>query len=311
MNISSNAQLAENNKLRRMATFASIGVASVLILAKLVAYAMTDSISVLTSLFDSSFDLVASLVTAYGVASAMRPPDKNHRFGHGKAEPLAALAQSIFVLGSSIVLAYEAVVRFYHPKEIANEAVGYAVMSFSIAMTLALVVFQHRVVRKTGSAAIGADRLHYVSDLSVNLAVMVAFALQKYTGLTWFDPLFAFGISLALLYSAVKILRQALFSLMDAEIPEEQRKKIIGIVMSQDGVQGVHDLRTRSDSDRIFIEAHVEMDGELTLHKAHIITERICGSIAAEIPNADVLIHQDPVGIEEFRLDAQIEKNEA
>jgi ferrous-iron efflux pump FieF len=300
-----------DDRLRRLATYASIGVASVLIIAKLIAFLTTGSVAVLSSLFDSVFDLVASVITAYGVARALRPPDYEHRYGHGKAEPLAALAQSIFIIGSSVLLVYEAAVRLFHPQAIVHEGVGYIVMGLAVVLTLVLVSFQHHVVHKTNSMAVGADRLHYIGDLAVNLAVVAAFLLHQVTGFNWFDPIFAFGIAAGLLASAVHILKQALFALMDAELPDSQRLLIHSIVMRQAGVLGVHDMRTRSDGDRIFIELHVEMDGHMTLRAAHDLAEKIVAALRAEIRNADVTIHQDPAGLIEERLDVQIEKQMA
>ena len=299
--------LSNDDKLRRRATFASLTVASTLIAAKFVAYLMTDSVAVLTSLCDSTFDLVASIITACGVASAMKPPDPRHRYGHGKVESLAALAQSIFVIGSSCVLGYEAIDRFYHPRPVSNEMAAYIVMSGSILLTLVLVSYQRHVIRKTKSMAISADWLHYVGDLATNGAVIVAFLLQSLTGFLWIDPLFAAGIALALLYSAQQIVRHAMVVLIDAELPEEQRNRIQAIVLAQEGVQGLHDMRTRSDGDTIFVELHVEMDGTMPLHRAHDVIEKIYAAIAVEFPNADVLAHQDPVGLAEERLDTMIE----
>ena len=295
-----------NDRLRRLATYASIGVASILVAAKLAAWVMTDSVAMLSSLFDSGFDLIASLITAFGVASALRPPDHNHRYGHGKAEPLAALAQSGIIIGSAVLLGIEAIGRFYHPHDIQNESVGYAVMALSIIMTFALVSFQHHVVHETGSHAIGADRLHYVGDLAINLAVVAAFVLRRLTGMEWFDPAFAIAIAAGLLVTAFHIVRQALGALMDAELPDDQRTRIRDIVMRQPGVMGVHDMRTRSDSDRIFIELHVEMDLQTTLLVAHELAERITDAVCAEVPNADIVIHQDPAGVEEERRDVRI-----
>jgi ferrous-iron efflux pump FieF len=300
-----------NARLRRFATYASISVAIVLTVAKLAAFFMTDSVAMLSSLLDSTIDLLASMVTAYGVASALRPPDHDHRFGHGKAEPLAALAQSAFITGSSVLLGYEALSRIYHPHEIQNETIGYIVMVGAIALTLGLIAFQHFVVHRTSSIAIHADRLHYLGDLLVNIAVIVAFSLHQWTGLIWLDPLFAILIACGLTVSAIRIARQALNVLMDKELPDEQREHIKTIVMSHAAVRGVHDMRTRSDSDRIFMELHVEMDPEISLKAAHEIAENITKSISEAIPNADVMIHQDPAGYEENRLDRRIAKLEA
>ena len=300
-----------NDRLRRMATFASIAVASTLVVAKFAAYLMTDSVSMLSSLLDSTFDLVASAVTAYGVHSALRPPDRNHRYGHGKAEPLAVLAQAVFIIGSSVLLAYEAAQRLYRPHDIQNETAGYIVMALAIILTSFLIWFQHHVVHKTGSVAVHADRLHYIGDLAVNIAVVVAFALHQLTGLTWFDPLFGVAIATGLLVSAFHLLKNALFNLMDEELPDAQREKIRTIVLRQKGVLGVHDMRTRSDSDRVFIEIHVEMDGGMSLLQAHDLSESIASALIAEIPNADILVHQDPAGVEEDRLDTQIARRQA
>ena len=296
-----------NDRLRRLATYASLTVAGLLIIAKLAAYLMTDSVAMLTSLFDSTFDFVASMVTAYGVASALRPPDREHRYGHGKAEPLAVLAQAVFIIGSSVVLGYEAASRLYHPHEIQNDLIGYSVMGIAIVLTIALIAFQHHVVHQTHSTAIGADKLHYIGDLAVNLTVVAAFVLHRVSGQNWFDPLFAVGIASGLLVSAFHILKQSLVALMDAELPTRQRARLREIVLSQPGVHGVHDMRTRSDSDKIFIELHVEMDGRINLFEAHNLGEKIITAIMAEIPNADITIHQDPAGITEDRLDVRIE----
>jgi ferrous-iron efflux pump FieF len=298
-----------NDKLRQMATYASVSVAVVLIAAKLAAYFMTDSVSMLSSLLDSTIDLIASLVTVYGVANALRPPDREHRFGHGKAEPLAALAQAAFIVGSSVLLAYEALSRFYNPHDIRNETTGYGVMGLAIALTLVLILFQRFVVRRTGSMAINADRFHYVGDLAVNFAVVAAFGIHEFTGWNWLDPSFALAIAAGLIVGAWHIAAHALTVLMDHELPEEARTKIRALVTALPYVKGLHDMRTRSDSDRAFIELHVEMDASMTLRQAHEVAENIEAAVQKSFPNADVLIHQDPAGIKEPRLDEQIEAN--
>ncbi|MDX2028395.1 MAG: cation diffusion facilitator family transporter [Alphaproteobacteria bacterium] len=298
-----------NERLRRRATYASVGVALTLIAAKLTAYIITDSVAMLSSLLDSTVDLLASLVTVYGVASALRPPDREHRFGHGKAEPLAALAQAAFIVGSSVLLLYEALSRFYHPHDLQHEVFGYGVMGLAIALTLGLVQFQKYAVRQTGSIAIKADSMHYTGDLAINLAVIIAFALQQYTGLTWFDPVFAIGIAIALMLTAFHIARHALDVLMDRELPESDRAKIQAAVEAVPHVHGMHDMRTRSDSDRVFVEMHVELDPQMTLREAHHVSDNIINAVRSLFPAADVLVHQDPLGLEEERLDTRIEAN--
>jgi ferrous-iron efflux pump FieF len=300
-------QSENNQKLRRLATYASITVASVLIVAKLGAYLVTDSVAMLSSLLDSTIDLLASLVTAWGVASALRPPDHDHRFGHAKAEPLAALAQAAFIIGSSVLLAYEAISRLYTPHIIERETLGYITMGVAIVVTLILVQFQGFVSRRTGSMAISADKIHYMGDVAVNIAVVVVFALHQITGADWLDPVFAIGISALLSISAIRIAGQALHVLMDRELPDADRDAILAIVKAQPSVLGVHDLRTRTDSERLFIEFHLEHDENMTLKDAARISAKIVAAIVAKFPNADVSIHQDPAGLVEERLDQQIE----
>jgi ferrous-iron efflux pump FieF len=299
-----------NDRLRRLATYASISVATILIGIKLMAWLMTDSVAMLSSLLDSTVDLLSSFVTAYGVASALRPPDHDHRFGHGKAEPLAALAQAAFIAGSSVLLGYEALSRFYHPHEIQNEQFGYVVMGVSIALTLLLVWFQHYVVHRTSSIAIHADRLHYIGDLAVNVAVVISFAMYQWTGIGWFDPIFALIVGVGLAVTAGRIAIQSLHILMDRELSDDDRAKIRKVVESQAGVVGLHDMRTRSDSDRAFMELHVEMDPEISLRDAHNVSDSIMVAVDKVFPGADIIIHQDPAGLEENRLDVQIEQRE-
>jgi len=293
--------------MRRSATYASMVVSITLIAAKLTAFFNTDSVAILSSLLDSTIDLLAAAVTTFGVASALRPPDHDHRYGHGKAEPLAALAQAAFITGSSVLLLYEALSRLYHPQAIKDEDFGYVVMIFAIVLSVSLVIYQHYVVRRAGSMAINADRLHYMGDVAVNAAVIVAFGLYQLTGIEWFDPLFAILIALALTFNAYRIATQALHVLMDRELPDSDREKIKTIVRAQSSVRGMHDLRTRTDGERIFIEFHLELDGNMPIKEAHEIDEAIMRDIHKAFPQADVLVHQDPAGIHEQRLDEQIE----
>lgn len=294
-------------RLRRLATGTSVLVAASLIVVKLIAYFKTDSMALLSSMLDSSVDLLASMVTAFAVESALRPPDKEHRYGHGKAEPLAALMQAAFITGSSILLAVEAVQRFSEPKQLENEIIGYAVSAFAIVLTIILLAIQSYVIRKTKSFAIAADRMHYIGDIAINIAVGATFALQQITKAAWIDPLFALLIAGSLLYSAGKIFRNALNVLMDRELPDEDREKILNAAKEIEGVEGIHDLRTRTDSGRIFIEVHVELPRDLPLYQAHARADAVSRVLEQLYPNADVLVHQDPKGEHEERLDTRID----
>jgi ferrous-iron efflux pump FieF len=291
----------EAARLMRWATYASVATALLLIAAKLVAYLLTDAVSVLSTLLDSLLDAAASLVNLLAVRHALTPADREHRFGHGKAEPLAALGQSTFIAGSALFLLVQAASRLLSPQPIANTAVGLAVMAFSIAATLLLVVYQRFVIQRTGSLAIRADSLHYVSDLTVNLSVIVALVLVEAFGWLRADPIFGAGIALYIVYTAWRIARGALDMLMDRELPDEDRQRIRGIALGNPRVRAVHDLRTRTSGPTTFIQMHLEMDGDLTLVDAHAIADTVEADILRAFPGAEVIIHEDPAGIAEPR----------
>ena len=289
----------EAGRLMKLATVASVAVATVLIGVKLAAWLMTDSISVLSSLVDSLLDALASLVSMFAVYQALRPADREHRFGHGKAEPLAGLGQTAFISVSGVLLLIEAISRLVSPRAVAHVDVGIGVMVFATVITGALVVFQYYVVRKTGSTAIGADALHYKSDVLVNLSVIVSLGLSAWLGWHVADPLFGIAIGLFLLYGAWKIARRSLDFLMDREFPDDDRARIRDIVMHHPMVKGMHDLRTRRAGLQPFIQLHLELDGDMRLLEAHEIADEVEARIKQAYPAAEVLIHQDPEGVEE------------
>jgi ferrous-iron efflux pump FieF len=285
-------------RLRRLATYASVTTATLLIAAKLGAWLLTDSVAMLSSLADSTVDLMASVVTLYGVAHATRPPDKSHRYGHGKAEALAAMAQAAFITGSAGVLVYEAISRFVTPAPIRHGLYGVAVIAFAIAATLALLAFQRLVVRRTGSVAIAADSVHYRGDLLVNAAVIAAIGLGAWTGSPYWDPALALLIAGYLAFAAWQVGREALDVLMDRELSGDERHLIERTVMGHDATRGIHDLRTRNAGDRIFIELHLQLDGGMTLEAAHDIAHEVEELVRAQFPAAEVIVHQEPEGAE-------------
>ncbi len=291
----------EAARLMKRATVASVSVAVMLIAVKVVTWLMTDSISVLSSLVDSVMDVMASLINLVAVRHALQPADREHRFGHGKAEPLAALGQAAFIAGSAAFLAIAAMGRLLSPRPIEYAAVGIAVMVFAIVVTVALVAFQRYVVRQTGSTAIGADALHYETDVLVNVSVIVSLLLTSSLGWHAADPLFGFAIALYLVRGAWKISHRALDLLMDREFDDEERANIRDLVLAQPRVKGMHDLRTRRAGIQPFIQLHLELDGEITLHEAHDIADEVEALIKQTYPGAEVIIHQDPEGIEEER----------
>lgn len=289
------------HRLKTMAAVASVGVALLLIAAKAVAYFATGSVSLLSTLVDSLLDLAASLINLIAIRHAVTPADREHRFGHGKAEPLAGLGQSAFVAGSAVFLLIEAGNRLLAPSPVNNEAVGIVVMLVSIAVTLALVLFQRWVIRRTKSVAIGADALHYKSDLLVNTGVIVSLLVTTRLGWPLADPLFAIAVALYILVSAWGIFSSSFNLLMDRELPEADRKRIRAIAKSHPSVIDIHDLRTRSSGTQQFIQFHLEVDGNLTLIVAHAIADSVMRAVELEYPDAEVLIHEDPHGVPERR----------
>jgi ferrous-iron efflux pump FieF len=291
----------ETMRLLRFATTASVVVAVILIAAKSMAWGATGSVSVLSTLIDSLMDVGASLITLIAVRTAVKPADTEHRFGHGKLEPLAGLGQAAFVAGSSLFLVIEAIDRVITPSAIARHDVGIAVMAFAIIATLALVAFQTYVVKRTKSLAISADSLHYKGDILIHGSVIVSLLISANFGTSVLDPLFGVGIALYLLWNAWQIVRRALHELMDRELGPEDRGKVIDIAMAHPEVRDIHDLRTRSAGPRSFIQFHLELDKNISLLHAHEISDDVEAKVRAAFPGSGVIIHQDPEGVIEHR----------
>jgi len=287
---------ADAARLMRLATYASLSVAVVLIIAKTLAWLVTDSVSLLATLIDSTLDALASLVTLFAVRHALTPADKEHRFGHGKAEALAGLAQSAFVAGSAGFLLLESGRRLLNPVPLPSWGPGIAVMLFSIAATLGLLLFQRYVIRQTDSTAIKADALHYRSDFMVNGSVILALWLAG-RGWDGFDALIAIGIGLYILYSAWVIVRQSLDDLMDRELPSEERDAIKQIATSHPDVIGMHDLRSRRSGMATFLQLHIEVDDDLPLVQAHKVSDEVEWKLQQAYPTAEIIIHVDPVSV--------------
>lgn len=287
---------AEHGRLLRLATYASVGTAAVLILVKLGAWLLTGSVSVMASLLDSVMDAAASLVNLFAVRYSLRPPDIDHRFGHGKAEALAGLGQSAFIAGSAVFLSLHAVERLLNPEPLTQVGVGIAVMGFAIVATLALLAVQRHVIRRTQSTAIRADALHYATDLAANTATLVALVLASW-GWPALDPLFALGIAAYILYSAYQIARDAVNLLMDREMDPQAREAILRAAAAVPGVLGVHGLRTRRSGPTPVIQLHLALADGLPLIEAHRVSLAVEAVLLDLMPGADVIIHQDPVSL--------------
>lgn len=287
-------------RLMRLATVASAGVAATLIAIKVVAYWMTGSTALFGSLLDSGLDLGASMVNLFAVRYALTEADEEHRFGHGKAESIGALAQAALIAGSAVFLAIESMAKTGDPAPVQASGIGIAVMLVSIALTLGLVLFQRSVVARSGSVAIGADLLHYAGDLAMNAGVILALVLSSVAGLHIADPLIGLGIALWLLKGAWTIVNAAFAQLMDREMPDEERSRIQQAALSVADVRAVHDLRTRQSGVSTFIQVHVELDGDMSLYRAHVVADAVEAEIEQICPGAEVFVHLDPAGAEDF-----------
>ena len=285
----------------RRATYASIAVAGVMVLVKLVAWLLTGSVSLLSSLLDSLLDAAASLVNLVAIHQALTPADREHRFGHGKAEPLASLGQSAFIAGSAVLLLIQGLQHLFTPAPVTNTGVGIAVMIFAVIVTFALVRYQQHIIKRTGSLVVSSDELHYRSDLILNGAVIVSLLISHVLSWRYVDPLFGIAIGLWIIYGAWQVAQRATVQLMDHELPDGERARIREIALAHPQVRAVHDLRTRAAGPDAFVQIHLEMDGNLTLREAHRVSDAVEAEILAAFPQAEVMIHQDPEGVEEPR----------
>ena len=282
--------------LTTRAALASISVALFLLALKAYAALQTGSVAMLGSLADTGLDLLASLVTLYGVRFAAQPADSEHRFGHGKAEALAALFQVVVIALSALAILYRAIERLVQGEVTAHAEYGIGVSVIAIAATLALLAYQRFVIARTGSVAIHADHVHYQSDVLLNIAVIAALALDQYAGIRWADPVFGIAIALFLFIGAWRASTQAIDQLMDREWPVEKRQRFLAVAARHPELAGIHDLRTRTSGTQDFVQFHVWMAPDMTVAEAHRVMDEVEDKLAHEFPATEILIHIDPEG---------------
>ncbi len=283
----------EHARLLRLATRASVVVACTLIVAKAIAWWLSGSVSMLAGLTDSALDGVTSMLNLLAVHYALRPADDDHRYGHGKAESLAGMAQALFIGASAVLIAFQAYERIQHPEPLGAPWISIGVIIFSLLLTVALLLLQHRVIKQTGSNAVRADSLHYRSDLLLNGSILVALMLAGF-GWHQLDAWFGLGIAAYILWSAIQIARESFSVLMDEELPTDVSQHMLELACSVPGVLGAHDLRTRISGNHWFVQLHLELPGELTLSVAHGISDQAADAIHKAYPRAEVLVHADP-----------------
>lgn len=283
----------EHARLLRLATRASVAVACTLIVAKAIAWWLSGSVSMLAGLTDSALDGITSMLNLLAVHYALRPADDDHRYGHGKAESLAGMAQALFIAGSAVLIAFQAYERLHDPQPLGAPWLSIGVIVFSLLLTAALLVLQHRVIKQTGSNAVRADSLHYRSDMLLNGSILIALILAGF-GFDQLDAWFGLGIAAYILWSAIQIARESFSVLMDEELPTDVSQHMLELACSVPGVLGAHDLRTRISGNHWFVQLHLELPGELTLSVAHGISDQAADAIHKAYPRAEVLVHADP-----------------
>jgi cation diffusion facilitator family transporter len=304
---SDQTDIERDSALRRLASWAALIVAILLVALKLGAWLATGSVAMLSSAIDAIVDTASSAVTFVGVRYAERPPDEDHRFGHGKGEAVAGFTQATVLAGAALVLAFQSAERLIFPESVEQIGFGINVILISLGAAIGLVLLQTWVVRQTGSTAIKADRAHYLTDIALNLAVLAALGVTRLTGWERADPTFALAISGYMIWNGYKISVDVMEQLLDRELPQADRERIVAVLLACEGVRGVHDLRTRYAGDRRFIEFHLEVDGETTVEKGHGIcdfAEKAVSRLFSSI--VEITAHLEPAGIDDERLDKQI-----
>lgn len=292
---------SSRSRLLRAATYASLAVAIGLALLKSWAWLATDSVSLLSSLADSVLDILASALTFWAVRFSLQPADREHRFGHGKSEGLAALVQSLIIIGSGLFVLSEAIQRLLDPRPVSAPELGIGVMLVATLVTIGLVAFQRYVGQKTGSVAIAADAMHYRADVLVNIGVVGAIVVTNWTGWSLADPVVGLAVAAYIIRGALEILGESLDILLDREIPDKDREAIMALAREHPEVHGLHDMKTRFGGSHYIVQFHLEMNPQLSLWRSHEILDEVEARIQARYPDCEIIIHPDPIGFPEPR----------
>ena len=287
-----------NHRLMKQATYAAVAVAILLVIMKSVSFYLTGSVAMLGTLTDSVLDGFASLLNLVAVRLSLAPADHEHRFGHGKAEALAGLGQSLFIFASSGFIVWQSVTHILTPVPLSHSVSGLVVTGAALVLTLLLVTFQRHVVARTGSLAIAADSVHYRGDLLMNLSALAAIFISGVLGFEMADAIGGLFIAGLIAFSAGQIAYGSYNQLMDAEMSDADRDRVIAIAKANNFVVDIHDLKTRKSGMQTFIQFHLELDGSMSLSRAHVISDEVEARIVEAFPHAEVIIHQDPAGAE-------------
>lgn len=291
----------QNQKLMKLSTYITVSGVSLIIIVKIFGWFATDSVTILASLIDSLLDICVSIMNLSALHYALRPADHEHRFGHGKAEDIAVFSQAVFFILSGIFLIFTATKRFFNPSELVlgSGPLSIEILIFSMVITLLIVMFQYYVMKRAKSHVIEADSLHYLTDFLSNFSAIIGIGIATYYKIPAFDNITAIAIAIYIIFNASKLFKRAFNNLMDHEMADDEKQMIIDIIKSHVKVNGFHDLKTRYAGIKPFIQVHLELKANMTIKEAHIIAHEIEHAILLKIPNAEIIIHQDPEGVDE------------
>ncbi|WP_342279005.1 cation diffusion facilitator family transporter [Candidatus Tisiphia endosymbiont of Myopa tessellatipennis] len=288
---------SEHQILIKSSSYLSFSIAVFILFIKSYAWLVTDSQSILASLIDTMLDISSSLINLIAIRFSLQPPDYHHRFGHEKIQDLAIFSQAVFFVVSGLFMGFSSLRSLIDGSVPSNIEFGINVLYLCIILTFILVAYQTYVIKKTGSEIIKVDKLHYFTDLLTNVGVIVSIKLSTHF---WFiDSLFGIGIAIYIIYASYALFRKAFKNLIDEEMPEEDRKKILSIITRFKEVKGIHEMKTRYAASKPFIQCHIEMDGDMSLYSSHYISDKIYIALLLEFPSAEIIIHLDPYGYEE------------
>jgi ferrous-iron efflux pump FieF len=292
---------SDKEPLIKAASIASLFVSSTLIVIKYYGWAETDSISLLGSLADSLMDFLASIFVFIAISFSLLPADEKHRFGYGKSEGLVVFIQSLLIGVSGLYVFSEAIQRFFYPTEINQPSIAVWIIVVSIVLSIALVLFQNYVVKISKSKAIESDQYHYLTDLYINISVLISILISGWTTYLFVDSLIGLIIAIFVIYSATGLLKKSFKILLDQELPSSDRDQIKAIALTHPEVLGFHDLRTRDAGRNYVIQFHLELDPEMSLLHSHEIIEQVMEKVLDAFPDAEIIVHSDPLGVEEKR----------
>ena len=292
---------SNNISIIKAASIASLFVSFTLIIIKYYGWVETDSISLLGSLADSLIDFLASIFVFIAISFSLLPADEKHRFGYGKSEGLVVFIQSLLIGVSGLYVFSEAIQRFFHPTEINQPSIAVWIIVVSIVLSIALVLFQKYVVKISKSKAIESDQYHYLTDLYINISVLISILISGWTTYLFVDSLIGLIIAVFVIYSAINLLKKSFKILLDQELPSSDRDQIKAIALRHPEVLGFHDLRTRDAGRNYVIQFHLELDPQMSLLHSHEIIEEVMEKVIDAFPDAEIIVHSDPLGVDEER----------